>query len=242
MAEVRCESLSFRRPELFAGLSEPDCTEVLSSASFREYLYQDVIVWAGDRVKEVLLLVLGRVKVTQFTKDGLEVILRLNTPGEIVGVPSMDPRSTHGSTAQAMRACNVLVWDAAAFAEALLEFPILGRNVAAMVAQRIVEMENRFCELSTVRVAPRLALTVVRLLDQVGRHVNGHVEIDVSQEVLAQMTAMTTSTVSRLLGKWEEQGVVQVRRAGLVIHNVPGLQFLCRTGMGPLRATYGRSL
>lgn len=237
MAELRSESLSFRRPELFAGLPESDYTEVLSSASLREYLPQDIIFWAGDRVKEVLLLVVGRVKVTQFTTDGLEVILRLNAPGEIVGVPSMDPKGTHRSTAQAMRACNVLVWDAANFNELLLEFPALGRNVTAMIAQRIVELEGRFCELSTARVASRLARAVVRLIDQVGQHVNGHMELDISQEVLAQMTAMTTSTVSRLLGKWEEQGVVQVRRAGLLIRNVPGLHFLCRAGIGPLKGS-----
>jgi len=237
MAEVARESILSRKPELFLGLPDSDCAEVFSRASFREYMCQDVIFWAGDSVKEVLLLTDGRVKITHFTKNGLEVILRLNIAGEVVGVPSAEPKSLHSSTAQALQACKVLVWDAATFKEVLLEFPILGRNAASIVAHRLVELESRFCEVSTARVAPRLARAIIRLLDQMGRRVKGHLEIDVSQEVFAQMTAMTTSTVSRLLGKWEEQGLVTVRRAALVVRNVPALQLLCQGGSRPHEAS-----
>jgi len=233
MAEVERESLLWRKPELFLGLPDSDCKEVLSRASRREYFYHDVIFWAGDPVKEVLLLMDGRVKITQFTVDGLEVILRLNIPGEIVGVPSLEPGGVHGSTAQVVEACSVMAWDAATFAEALEEFPILARNTQCVVEQRLVELDSRFCELSTARVAPRLARAVLRLLDQLGHAVDGHMGISVSQEVLGQMTAMTASTVSRLLGAWEEQGLVSVRRGTLVIRNVTAIERLCKPGSRP---------
>ena len=229
MSELRCESLS-RRPELFLGLPDSDFTRVLARASRREYAFNDIIFWAGDPVNEVLLLTYGRVKITQFTRNGLEVILRLNIPGEIVGVPILEPGSVHCSTAQVLRACSVLAWDLATFEQVLADFPILCRNAARLVAEHLVELQSRFCEVCMARVAPRLARALVRLLDQMGHRVEGRVEINISQEILAQMTAMTNATVSRLLGKWEERGLVQVRRGSLVIVDVPGLARLYEAG------------
>jgi len=49
--------------------------------------------------------------------------------------------------------------------------------------------------------------------------VHDHVEINVSQEALAEMTAMTSSTVNRLLTKWENQGLLKVRREAIEIHS-----------------------
>jgi len=73
-----------------------------------------------------------------------------------------------------------------------------------IMAKRLQVLEGRFREISTERVAPRLARELVRLLPQVGRRVDGALEINLSREELAQMTATTLFTVSRLaleLGK-----------------------------------------
>jgi len=60
---------------------------------------------------------------------------------------------------------------------------------------------------------------LIRLTDQIGHKVNSHVEVNVSQEALAQMTAMTTFTVNRLLSSWESQGFLRVRRETIEIHS-----------------------
>jgi len=64
---------------------------------------------------------------------------------------------------------------------------------------------------------------MIQLVDQIGREVNGHVEIHLSQESLAQMTAMTPASVSRVLTKWEMLGLVTVRRGTIEVRSVSGL-------------------
>jgi CRP-like cAMP-binding protein len=81
---------------------------------------------------------------------------------------------------------------------------------------------------ATETASPRLAHVLVRLTDKVGHKVHGHVEINVSQEALAQMTAMTSSTVNRLLIKWENQGLLKVRREAIEIHSFLRLLSLCK--------------
>jgi len=88
-----------------------------------------------------------------------------------------------------------------------------------ILTKSLHELEARFCEISTRKVAQRLALELARLLPHVGKEVGGVIEINLSREELAQMTATTLFTVSRQLSLWEQQGIVSLRRLGVVVRN-----------------------
>ena len=66
-------------------------------------------------------------------------------------------------------------------------------------------------------------------MEQIGKTVNGSVEIGLSREELAQMTGTTLFTVSRLLSAWEARGMVRPRREAVTIFDV---QFLRAVGRG----------
>jgi CRP-like cAMP-binding protein len=228
MIETTQQSPLLEMSQLFADLPSSVCTEIVSMARPRYYACRQLMYIAGDPIKETLLLTDGRAKIMQFGENGIEVILRFTAPGEVIGELGLEARSTHCSTAHALQACKVLVWSAATFEAALERFPILQRNAERIIQRRLEELESRFCEVATELASPRLAHTLVRLIDQMGHKVNSHVEIKVSQEALAQMTAMTTFTVSRLLTNWENQGMLRVRRGAIEIHSFLPLLSLCK--------------
>jgi CRP-like cAMP-binding protein len=228
MAEVKDKCLLVKRSELFAGLPSSVYASIVSSARPRDFMFREVMYFAGDPIKQVLLLTEGRVKITQLSESGSEVILRLSVPGELISELALVPGGTHSSTAQALQDCKVLAWDSATFEAAIERFPVLRSNAKRILERRLEEFERRYCEVSTETVSPRLAHGLVRLLDQIGHKVNSHVEINVSQEALAQMTAMTSFTVCRLLTSWEDQGLVKLRRETIEVHSVPRLLALCK--------------
>ena len=228
MAETIEKNPSLEMSELFADLPSSVHAEIVATARPRDYACRQVIFLAGDPIKETLLLTDGRAKAMQLGKCGTEVLLRFTVPGEVIGELGLVPGSKHSSTAQALQDCRVLVWGAATFEAALERFPILQRNAERIIQRRLVELERRFCEVATELASPRLAHTLVRLIDQIGHKVNSHVEINISQEALAQMTAMTTFTVNRLLTNWENQGMLRVRREAIEIHSFLPLLSLCK--------------
>jgi len=126
------------------------------------------------------------------------------------------------------KACRLLSWDARTFNTAQGRFPALVSNAKRVLERRIGELERRYCETCTSKVSPRLALGLLHLLDQMGQQVNGHVEIDLTQESLAQMTAMNVATVSRVLNKWEKIGIVSLRREAIGVCDVSRLCDLCK--------------
>jgi CRP-like cAMP-binding protein len=213
---------------LFADLPTSVRTDIVSMARPRDYLSRQVMFLVGTPIKETLLLIDGRAKVRQLGESGTEVILRLTAPGEVIGELGLVSGSTYSSTAQALQSCKVLVWGADTFEVALERFPILRRNAKRILQRRLDELQNRLCEVTTQMASPRLAHALIRLINQIGTKVNNHVEITVSQEVLAQMTAMTSFTVSRLLTDWENQGLLRVRRQAIEIHSFLPLLGLCK--------------
>ena len=228
MTEPKQQSPLLEMSELFADLPSSVCTDIASTARPRNYACRQVVFFAGDPIKETLLLTDGRAKIIQLGECGTEVILRFTVPGEVIGELGLAPGGTHSSTAQALQACKVLVWSAATFEAALERFPTLQRNAERIIQRRLEELERRFCEVATELASPRLAHALVRLIDQMGHKVNSHVEVNVSQEALAQMTAMTSFTVNRLLTNWENQGMLRVRREAIEIHSFLPLLSLCK--------------
>jgi CRP-like cAMP-binding protein len=214
---------SVQRSALFMGLSRADCAVIVAAAQRKTFLRRQTIFFEGSPIRQILVLISGCVKVSQFGQSGSEVILRLSGPGEIIGSLGVLNQVDHRSTAQTLAESTALVWESASFDSVLCRFPSLWRNITRILEERLHDMDQRFREISTEKVATRLSSQLVRLVSQVGQLVNGYLEISLSREEMAQLTGTTLFTVSRLLCRWEVLGIVSVRRGGVSVRDLPGL-------------------
>jgi CRP-like cAMP-binding protein len=110
-----------------------------------------------------------------------------------------------------------LVWEYARLQGLIPEIPQMRQNISQILTSRLEELQERFREVATEKVAPRVAKALMRLVKQVGRPVRGGIEISLSREELAQMTGTTLFTTSRLLAKWGGEGFIQPRREAVVV-------------------------
>jgi CRP-like cAMP-binding protein len=101
----------------------------------------------------------------------------------------------------------------------LAEYPQIRNNISQILSKRLNELEERFREVATEKVAKRVAFALLRLLKHVGKESPGGIEVSLSREELAQMTGTTLFTISRLLSKWSEEGFVTPRREAVVIRD-----------------------
>lgn len=214
---------------LFANVGQGDRQEIVSAAREIKFSRCRPIFPEGEAVRTVVLLTAGLAKVVLFGQDGSEVILRLVGPGEVVGLTEFRSKGRHSLLAQAQCDSTALVWEADVFEVFVDRFPQLRRNVMNSVSQQLWELEERYREISMEKVAVRLTRQLVRLFNQVGRRVNGRIEINFSCEELAQLTGTTSFTVSRLLTDWDQRGVVKTRQDSVSVHNNQGLYGLAES-------------
>lgn len=208
-----------QRCPLFCDLSAAECGGIVGHAHERHFVRRQIIFLAGDPVRQTMVLTSGSVKLTQAGQNGSEVILRLSGAGESIGaMGSCALGGQHCFSAQALENCTVLAWDASTFENLAERHPVLRRNMVRILENRLQEMDARFREISTEKVAARLSSQILRLLKQIGKRNNGCIEIALSREELAQLTGTTLFTVSRLLCQWELQGIVSARRETVIVH------------------------
>ncbi len=228
-AGLRRRTVAIQSFSAFSGIPVADCITIASSAQERHFARRQTIFLEGDAVRQVILLVSGCIKVTQLGANGNEVILRLNRGGDVLGgVGACVGRTEHCSTARAVQACVALVWDSAQFEAISQRFPLLRRNIAHALEQRLNELEVRFREISTEKVPLRLSNQLIRLMNQVGKQGDDHIEIALSRRELAQLTGTTLFTVSRLLCQWETLGILSARREAVLVRDASALQELSR--------------
>ena len=230
---VAMESL-WQSAAIFKDLSKAECQGIVSSAAQRQYASRQLIVHEGDEGRAVSMVMWGRVKVSQVSHTGDEVILRVQGSGEVIGGLGMLPGESHSSTIRALEACQVMSWKVEDFHWLCARYPALQRNALQIMSDKLHILQECFCEMATLRVPSRLARTLVRLAEQEGCE-GPNAPITFTCEELGQMTGTTLFTVSRLLCKWTEMGLIYPENRGVVIKDVDGLLAIADETPGPAR-------
>ncbi len=226
IARPQGDSIQIGSSPLFRGIPPADCAAICASARPKVFTRGEMLYFKGDSVQQVMLLTSGSVKLTQFGASGTEVILSVRTPGEVLGAIGLLTTGKHRTAAQVFRLCRVLTWEARTFKVWMDRSLTLHHNMVNILGDDLVELEERFQELATEKVASRVARQVLRLCDKIGRPIEGGIEIGLSRQELAQMTGTTLFTVSRLLSAWEELGIVKASRETVAIWDPRALHSL----------------
>ena len=202
---------------VFTGLTESECLEIASCARARTFARDELLFMQGQPDGSMAMLHAGSVKHTQISSSGEEVILRMSGKGEPLSTAAVSSPCRHTCSARAMEQCKASVWEYSRLQALLTKYPQIQININKILSGRLDELQERFREVATEKVAQRLALALLRLIKQVGKPVCGGVEVSLSREELAQMTGTTLFTISRILSKWGEEGFVLPRREAVVV-------------------------
>ncbi|HXI07971.1 MAG: Crp/Fnr family transcriptional regulator [Bradyrhizobium sp.] len=204
---------------MFAGFSGDELAAILREARSARYPRSNEVFSQGEDVHSFFLLLSGHVRASKTTPTGEQVVMRYVSPGEMFGVAPAMGLKQYPATATAVDDSVVLIWPSAAWPRLVAKFPALATNTLQAVGSRLQESFTRVVEMSTEQVERRVAHALVRLAKQSGRTVGRGVEIDfpISRQDIAQMTASTLHTVSRILSGWEQAGLIESGRQRIVL-------------------------
>jgi CRP-like cAMP-binding protein len=219
---------------LFGQLEPDQIDDVLRSAGSRRYATGDVVFEQGETAAQFFVLLHGRLRVTQVTSEGQQVVVRMVNPGDLFGIARALGRVDYPGTATAVSESVVLSWPMSHWNDFLEQYPSLAVNAMQTMGGRLLEAQQRLRELSTEEVERRVAHAVLRLVHQAGRKEEEGVRIDfpISKQDIAEMTGTTLHTVSRILTAWEAAGLVVGGRQKLLVRD-PHQLVLIGDGLKP---------
>ncbi len=219
---------------LFAQLQPEQLDDIVSAAAGRRYHPGDQVFEQGQTATQFFVLVRGRLRVTQVTSEGQQIVIRMVNPGDLFGIAKALARLDYPGTATAVAESCALCWPMRLWTEFLGRYPGLALTAMQTLGGRLLEAQQRVRELSTEEVERRVAHAVLRLANQSGKKERDGVRIDfpISKQDIAEMTGTTLHTVSRILTAWEAAGLVEGGRQKLLVRNPHGLVMLA-DGMRP---------
>jgi CRP/FNR family transcriptional regulator, nitrogen oxide reductase regulator len=207
------------RVPLFQGLAADVLARIRSQARSQAIATGESFFNEGDEADAFFVLTTGRVKLTQLTPEGHQVVLRIIGAGDAFGGAGAFGDLTYPIGAEAVEPAVALVWTSDTIRQLLESEPRVALNAVQFVAGRLHDLQRRHRQLMTERVERRVARALLRLVREAGRRVDAGVEIDfpVSRQDIAEMTGTTLYTVSRLLSAWEDRGIVRSGRQRIIL-------------------------
>jgi CRP/FNR family transcriptional regulator, nitrogen oxide reductase regulator len=214
------------RSRFLEGLAPPDLQVILAAATQRHLCAHSIVTNQGDSAQHFFLLGKGRGRFFYVTEGGRRILLHWFAPGEIFGVMSLLPNpSSYLVSTEMVKDSLVLVWDRATIQDLVSRYPRLAVNALSTAAEYLALCVATHVALTCYSARERLAEVLVNLTRAIGHEVPGGVELDVTNEELANAANITPFTASRLLSEWQRNGAV-VKSRGKLLLRFPQRLFL----------------
>ena len=203
--------------EMFQGLPAEALDDVRDACVRSRTAKGDLVFRQDDPASAVHLVVAGRLRATQTTGAGQQIIIRYIGAGEAAGYNAISGGETHTSSVAAVEDTTLMTWSRSGFRQLMARHPQVAVNALSVIQSSYEELQVRLRELATETVERRIAHTLLRLAQQAGRRTALGLEIafPLSRQDVAEMAGTTLHTVSRTMSAWEANGLVEAAGAGL---------------------------
>ena len=208
------------------GMVQSDVNVVLAAATRRRFLAGTVVAHQGMPANYLYLLVKGRARYFIITPEGEKILLRWLPEGELAGATALLAQpSVYLVSTETVRDSIFLIWDRPTIRHLSSLYPRLLENALQVASEYLTFYVATHVALTCHTAPRRLAAVLLNLARGIGRVQGDAIELDVTNEELAQAANVTHFTASRLLSKWQRQGALVKQRGKILLH-APGRYFL----------------
>jgi CRP-like cAMP-binding protein len=205
---------------LFASLDPQVLDLALQDGLLRSMEAGEYYFWQGDRATHAYVLLEGRVKMQQVTANGLQIVLRIMSPGDTFGgVAYLDPPDGYPASALAAEDSLAMAWSRKTLLRMAAVDTRLAQNIMHLMYGTISELQIRQQSLVASRVEQRIARVLLKLAAQCGVQTADGVLINlpISRQDVAEMSGTTLYTASRIMREWARQGWLDLGRERVLL-------------------------
>lgn len=216
-----------RRVDLFAGMDDREMQSLVERTTMREVERGRVILRPDDQARMVYVIKEGRVKISRYSPEGKEQILALLEPGDVFGELSL-VRSTEPVQVEAFEDTLVCGMQSEDFLALIRRQPEVALQVMKILAERLRAAEEEIADLAFRDVPGRLASLLLRLAQAYGDvgPAGRRLALRLTHQDMAAMIGSTRETVTAILNRFRDDGLITVDRRQIVICDQDGLKRL----------------
>ena len=212
-----------KKISLFEGLPEEDLRKLREISRLKKFEKGTVLFAQGEEANGFYVVVEGRIKVYRLSSRGRQQILHVFGPGEAFAEAALFSGSRYPAWAETLTPATVLLFPRKAFLELVRKRPELALNMLALQALRLRKLAGMIESLSLKEVPERLAGYLLYLRETKG---GPEFELEIPKGELAALLGTVPETLSRVLNRLSEKGLISVSGKRIRILDEEGLRHL----------------
>jgi CRP/FNR family transcriptional regulator len=187
-----------------------------------------VLFEAGTGFHSLYAVRSGAFKSFTINNEGEERILGFHLPGELLGLDAIYPKQ-HQCTAEALDTASVCRLPFERLTDIASEFPSLQQQIYRLLSRELT-LHHDFPDNASAE--QRVAWFLIQLGDRLAsRGYSGtRFVLTMSRRDIAKYLTITPETISRVLGRFQEQHLIAVERRDVELLNSAALRTLCIGG------------
>jgi CRP-like cAMP-binding protein len=211
-------------PRLLSGLTPHQRELALERAERRDFAANQLIVSIGKPATRLFQLTKGTARYYRVTNTGDEVLLWWLASEDILGVGALlaEPLRYIG-TAQAVEDCEMLVWKRESIRSIPTVYELMTANALHIAMHAVAAYADRIVGLTTETAEQRLRRTLLQLARRTGKVRPEGVDVTITNQDLGGLADVGLFTTSRVMKKWERQGVIDKGRGRVRIFSPENL-------------------
>lgn len=173
----------------------------------------------------------GGVKVSTQSTNGKEIIFDLLSKGDFFGELSLLDGKPRTATVTTLVPSVLVILEQGFFMRFLENNPTTAIRLLHLLAHRLRATDTFLEDVLFFDSETRLAKRVIALENIYGKRIGNvvQIELNVSQQDIANLVGVARETVNKLLKKWERAKIISLQQGHLTILNSPLLLELAST-------------
>ena len=192
---------------LFNGLPQDQLEALAMITIENSYTKGENIFSEDEQATGFYAVISGRVKVFKISAEGREQILHIFGPGEVFGEVPVFAGKKYPASADTMEKSRIIFFPRDSLIRLIEKNPSIALNMLAVLSMRLRRFTSMIDDLSLKEVPGRLAKHLLYLSEE---KQNSHdLELNITKGQLASLLGTIPETLSRILTKMTEQGIIE---------------------------------
>lgn len=208
---------------LFSALPEEGLQQLWKSIDKVTYPKGAVIFSEDQQCRHLHVLISGAVKIYKLSEEGHEQLIHLMKPVSFFGEDIVFGGDRYEAGAQTLMETTLYNIERRALESLVLGYPPFALSLLVNFGRRLKRMMMLVGEAALQDVRKRLCRALLELAEEQGPGNSATPVIEMRHADLAAYIGAARETLSRALGRLEQDGLIARRNHQIILRNLPGL-------------------
>ena len=213
-----------RKVPLFSTLTDAEFASLQHIFILRSYRRNQVVFMEEETGNYMYLVLTGKVKVAKSSSSGRETILAIHKAGDFFGEMSLLDGKTAPATVSAMEDSKIISVSGSDFHKYLMHNEKVLLQIIDVLCARLRQVWQTQ-SLSSSKADARIRMGIYELAKRHGiQDAHGTIiDLKITHQELAEMVGTSRETVTRVIARLREEGIIEVDQRRMTLLNPQAL-------------------